>query len=80
MRKIYILVFALFTCLIAAKEMYAVCKEEADNISYDIIYVDNEDEGLKIKTIIYDIDEGIKKQTQGVNPGVKLKYFFSFER
>ena len=59
MRKIYILVFALFTCLIAAKEMYAVCKEEADNISYDIIYVDNEDEGLKIKTIIYDIDENL---------------------
>lgn len=55
----YILFTVVFTCLIGVNNLNAICEEDADLVSYDLMYIDNEEEGLKIKTIVYDIDEAL---------------------
>ena len=55
----YMIFTILFTCLIGVNNLNAICEEDADLVSYDLTYVDNEEEGLKVKTIVYDIDEAL---------------------
>lgn len=59
MKKIYLLFTLLSLCIINVYSLNASCEEEADYIDYELMYIDNEEEGLVARSIIYDIEDDL---------------------